>query len=476
LIKKNSLGFTLFVGCLVFASLACSLFTQTRGQTSTPSVQPPALPTETLLPTPTAVVAEIPVQTETPIPTQVVEPEPVPAGEVGVTMVNFYQNFYDSWVVAGTLMNNTDRELSNIEVEVKALDLNGNVLYTEVGYAALYNLAPGESTPFSLGIWEDLPGVTDFSASVVGYNTSDFERALVEIKGERMVQGDGYIYVTGEVVNSNNYPVQVWDVAAAVYDNDGSVVAAGADVVALSYLAPGESGPFRIAMDSPASETELNNDFTLFTNIEVAEPVTSFKLAFLEETLYTDSDGYFHLVGAMKNDSDTNLSISLVAAVYDEAGDILDADSLDLPVYSVAPGELMYYDFDSWNALNGAGDSDSPVYSYKIFTDYGWTWETDTVYATLSTLDGGFKYDPYWGVTFSGQVMNDSGASVEGGAVIIALRDKASGDLLAVGSEYLFDLIPANGKLDYEVLVDVTTDFDPDSFNYEILALGEAPK
>jgi len=207
----------------------------------------------------------------------------------------------------------------------------------------------------------------------------------------------------------------------------------------------------------------------------MTQPLDSFAVSFLEESHYFDSDGDFHLVGELRNDSDLNLSISLVAAYYDPAGLVLDVDRVDLPVFSLAPGEHAFYNFDSWGPLSTSPGAFETASKYLIFVDQGWTWETGSRVVDLAYSDGGFEFDPYWGLVFNGEVINDSGDLVNGGQVVVVTREKESGALLAVGSATLFDEIPAGGRADYEVIVEVGMDFDLSAFQYDLIAMGEVP-
>jgi hypothetical protein len=77
-----------------------------------------------------------------------------------------------------------------------------------------------------------------------------------------------------------------------------------------------------------------------------------YEITVLEEHYYIDSEGNVHLVGVLRNDSDTSLIISLVAGIYDQANNVLDANTVSLALYELAPGGSLAYDFDSWQSLS----------------------------------------------------------------------------------------------------------------------------
>lgn len=464
----------LVVFSLVIGILACSLFTGTPIPTATSEPTLTQIPTNTPV-QPLEIATEVPTQTPPEEDKAAIEVYTVPSGELGVAMVHAYQDEFDSWVVAGLLANNSVRALDDIEIEIRALDLNGVPLYAELVYASLYSLGPGEISPFSAWVWEDLPGVQEFTATIVGFSPSDVEQAEVEIRGTLMSEGEGDVHITGELFNLNDTPIQVSNIAAATFDSGGQLVTAGAKMVAVSYLGPGESGPFRITMDKPADDSITIADFSVYTNAEVSFEEDLYDISYLEVSDYFDSDGDYHLVGALQNNTEANLSISLLAAVFDAAGNVLDADDLDLPVYSIAPGERMFFDFDDWYPLNTVEGLSVQADTYGIQIDHNWTWETDTTYVDLAVTDGGFEYDPYWGLTFTGKVVNNTGVNVNSGEVIVVLRDKVTDGLLAMGYVTLYDGIPAGSSADYEVLVEVASDFDLEGFEFTVFAKGELP-
>jgi len=477
--KKKSIGLVLISTSLVFAILACNFVTGALDPTAPPPPTAIPAPTNTPLP-PIEEQVEEPEDAQ-PEVDQDVEQQPtegyasIAEGELGVIVVKAYQDEWDSWIVVGLVENNTDRAVDNIEIEVEAFDINGNSLYTEVAYGSLYSVASGEVTPFRLWVWEDFPNAQEFTADIVGFSSTELERAAVDLIGVQMTFGESDVYVTGELVNNNEFPLEISDVAFATFDMDGSLITAGADDVSVNYLLPGESGPFRASMDLPGSGAEDIDDYKIYTNVEVGAETDIYSITFLEENGYYDSDGDLHLVGSLQNDSDEYLNISLIAAFYDTAGNVLDASYVDIPLYSLAPGELSYYDFYSWYPLNESEGLADQAETYVIQVDYGWTWDTDTVYQDIPYTDNGYEYDSFWGLTFTGQVTNDTGAILDGGKVMVVLHNIETGELIAMGYETLFDEIPEGGSLDYEVLVEIADDLNMDSFEYTVVAKGELP-
>jgi len=483
--KKHTIRWLVASLSLAFAALACSLITGVLEPTAT--ALPPA-PTSTPLPPPTQTPPPTQEQqaeaTEPAEPTaesegaakEVPEEAAVPEGEMGIVTLSWYQDTFETWHVVGLIMNNTDRAVDNVEVEIEALDAGGNAIYEEITYTALYDIPAGATSPFSLSIWDEIPEMDSFSATIVGQSVTDFDPTEVKVRATRMTFGENSIYVTGELLNSGTTPVEIGDVAVATFDADGTLVTADVSFAAISYLGPGEVGPFRVTMETPQTGAEAITDFRVYTNAEIVDPEDAYTITFLEEDTYFDSSDSFHLIGKLQNDSDVPLNISLVAALYDAEGVVLDVDSLSmLPVSSLAPGESVTYDFSTWSSLNTVEGLADQADNYTVQWDPAWTWEASSMYVDIAFSDEGNEYDSFWGQIFRGQVENDYGEPLDGAVVIVNLYDRETGALWATGHEAIFDEIPDGGSVEYEVTVPVEEGFDIESVDVEIIAKGELP-
>ena len=469
---------------LVLLVIACSVFTGNieTAPTSAPTqaAPTPAPPTQTDPPTQEQ-QAEA---TEPAEPTaenegtakEIPEKATVPEGEMGIVTLSWYQDTFETWHVVGLIMNNTDRAVDNVEVEIEALDAGGNAIYEEITYTALYDIPAGATSPFSLSIWDEIPEMDSFSATIVGQSVTDFDPTEVEVRATRMTLGENSIYVTGELLNSGTTPVEIGDVAVATFDANGTLVTADVSYAAISYLGPGEVGPFRVTMETPQTGAETITDFRVYTNAEIVDPEDAYTVTFLEEDTYFDSSDSFHLIGKLQNDSDVPLNISLVAALYDAEGVVLDADSLSmLPLSSLAPGESVTYDFSTWSSINNVESLADQADSYTVQWDPAWTWEASSMYVDIASSDEGNEYDSFWGQIFRGQVENDYGEPLDGAVVIVNIYDRETGALRATGHDAIFDEIPDGGSVEYEVTVPVEEGFDIESVDVEIIAKGELP-
>ncbi|MBN1665685.1 MAG: hypothetical protein JW862_01300 [Anaerolineales bacterium] len=472
---KRNLKLLLTIASLALMILACGL----GGSSEPTATQPPPKPTETTAPEPT----DIPEPTPEPVvieePTRAPVEEPVAAAnEVSIVAINGYRDEWDSLRIVGLLTNNTSRVVDNIEIEIEVFDANGNSLYVETTYSELYTLAPGETSPFAMWVFEDLPEADTYVATIVGQGSGDVDRAFLDTAGVLVtVDDDGDVNITGTMVNNTGQSVQINSLAAATFDANGNLFTADGYSVAVRHLDPGEDGPFRITITSPEGGAADMAEYELYVDAEYTDESTFYPIDFTDISYYVDAYGYFHMVGEVTNNSDYNLSISLVGAIYDADGNIIDAASTDIPVYGLPPGATSAYDLSYWGPLNyqdGLLDSLGADLPWSVQWDPYWTWESFNEYILLSTANDVNEYNG-WSGEFTGQVVNDSGGAVDGAIVVITLYDSATGAAIAMDYDPIFDEIPAGGTVDYTVYMDLPPDFDFNTVEYYIDVWGELP-
>ena len=466
-------GFALTSLSIAAAMLACSLFTGAPTPTVAPeSPTPESTPTEL----PTIASPQPTIDEAAPTEKNTVDPNaPVPAGELGVFNINVYQDEYDYWYFNALVMNNTDRTVDSIEIEVAAVGATGDILYSETTYPSLYSLTPGEVSPISTWFWdENFTADTQFTAEIVGYSSTEIERSALTFQGTTMSEGGGYLNITGEVLNSSGQPLNINGLAAATFDATGNMIMAGSASADIGYLDPDQTAPFRISLTSPKEGTAVVSDYVLYSDASISETSENYALAFLGKRDYIDTDGFYHLVGEIQNNSSVKLNIRLIAGIYDANDVVLDADTVDLPIYALAPGETISYNFQNWTALNNVSDLAQNSARYTVQWDPGWTWDTQYTYIDLPYSDAGYEYDDFWGLVFKGKVSNNSGGSVSSATIVINIRD-AAGNLLFTDDAGVYEEIPDGGSADYEVTIPIELNFDTTNLIYEIIAKGELP-
>lgn len=134
---------------------------------------------------------------------------------------------------------------------------DGSLVDVGVGWLPLTFLNPGQSVPYDLSwfsmvenIAAQAAQVTEARVRVAWTLPSPFQGIPLTTRNETWERSDEYWYIQGEVVNTSGRPlVEYTDVVVALYDEQGRLVAAGADVTKL--LAPAEVEPYHVLVRLP---------------------------------------------------------------------------------------------------------------------------------------------------------------------------------------------------------------------------------
>lgn len=451
----------------VFTLLACNLGSGSSTETTpVPPTDVPAVPTSA------------------PEPTQAPEPTAVPtaadlpttsSGELEMLMVNSFKDSFDTWNIVGLVKNNSSRFVDNIEIEVEIFDADGNSLFLDIAYADLYNIGPGEISPFSYYVYEDLPTADNYEARIVGSSTADLERAVPDVLNTKLTIDEyGDFHVTGELLNNTDRPILINSLAAATFGSDGLVHTADSYSVAIRYLDPGDVGPFRVSMAGEGETDGEINDFEIYVDAEFSDPITPYDIFIGDAIYYLDTLDDLHLIGEVTNNADLPLNLTLVAGIYDASGVVLDAASTTLSLSAIQAGEILPYDFEFWGPMNYDPSVVDLADSYTIQVDGYWTWDSTIELIDISTQNDTNTFDDFGG-EFNGQIVNDSGGPLAYVTVLVYLRDLETGEVIATDYDFIYEEIAAGGVADYTVYLSIYDGFDPTTAEYYIVAKGEKP-
>jgi archaellin len=103
-----------------------------------------------------------------------------------------------------------------------------------------------------------------------------------------------------------------------------------------------------------------------------------------------------------------------------------------------------------------------------------WTWASSSEYVNLTTQNDINIVDEFQ-VTFTCEVLNDSGDEIESATVIVSLYDLQTGKLVATGYVAIYEPINPNASAAYEVWINTPADFDISTVEYTIAAKGDLP-
>lgn len=474
---------------LVLATLACG---GSAPKTATPAPVPTeaAVPTDVPLDTPVAVATDVAltpdVSDATPVAAPTLDTSSFPKGVVVIDK-SAYTDSSGYYNVVGQVLNNTDSAITNVSLTVSVTDASGKTLLTDSDKKPietdsfspmLYNLAPGEASPFNYYVrLDDNQKVGAFDVKVASQDNTDLERASVQVQNAALfTDTDGDLHYSGELVNMSDKPVKVDSLAAAVLDQNGAVLVAASTSTVSEYLKPaGDSAgmdrtPFTVYMGGPVANIAKGQ---AYVDAKVTDPEDERDVTVTVDNAYADGSGGFHLVGTVTNNGTETLTANVVAGLYGADHIVLDAESTGTSLY-LTPGVGVPFDLSSFSSLNFDPDRIKLVDTYTVQIDPYWTFPASSDIVTLKGSEP--KLSPAGGgpAEYTGTVTNDSGKALSSETVVIAALD-AQGKVVGVGIDGIFpdgDSI-ANGHTDpYTVDIYFSQDVDTSKLTLSVLVQG----
>jgi hypothetical protein len=448
----------------------------------------PASPTVTEAPSPTQPLAT---QTSRPTskPPQNTQPaQTQPANQTGLHIVG-YSNYTDSsgdFHIVGEIKNADTKALNQMELTVEVKDAsgksllkdsNGNNVASLTISPSLDNLAPGESSPFEFNLSSDAGKPDTFTVKVTGQNTSSVQRPNIQVTNTQMVpSGNGSFYITGEIINLDDKPVEVHNLAGAMLDSAGQVVSTSLSYDYSAYLEPAGNSdeldrtPFIITLDDPGSSPSKWNTYL---DAEAVDPIDEYDVSVKIANNYLDENKSVHLVGTVTNDSNVVLNTLIVAGLYAADGTVLDAYATRTPV-NVGPGETVPFDISTFSNVNNNSDQANQVDNFSVQIDSYNTFESSIENVLLQTTnDTVAKNGSTW--TVSGQVKNTSQKNLSSETVVVMVYD-ASGALMAVSWDDLFpkgDYYASGDVAPYTVDINFDPGADTSGYTFKTLVKGD---
>jgi hypothetical protein len=474
--KNRNYWLYVWIAVLAFAVLSCQALSQaTPTNTPRPSKTPRPEATEVLV-TEEFIVEPTEATLKDVKPTKESNQKPPADGEVNVLQLKAYDDS-GSWVLFGLVENTTSSALTNIDIEIQGLNDSGQAVYTTTTYTSLYTLEPGEVSPFSTYIYEEVPGIKDFDAVIIGYEETDYTPPQVETSGLMVTQDDtGYYHITGEILNTDSQSIVIYPIVAALYDSAGNLISVDTSYDMLSTIDPGEKSAFRTSPTYlPGVDKPELDSYEIFLDADFFEP-TSYDVTFGSITDYVD-DFYnsFHMVGEITNNSDQILTLKLVGTIYDSQKQVIDVSTTDLVFFTFEPGETLPFDFRYWGPLNSTADPYSQAADYLIQVDWYGSGTSYFESYPLTTSDVTTVIDEYNLVVYSGKVNNESGVDVTSTTIVIAVYDKNSGKMLGMDYTFLYDSIPNGSSADFTISIPLKSGWDINAIEYKVFAKAIKP-
>jgi hypothetical protein len=241
--------------------------------------------------------------------------------------------------VVGHVVNGTDANQRWIKVACSFYDDGGALAAVEQAPAYIDTLLPGEQAPFKISLWEPPPGIDTYAVSATGQETSEgpfVDIAFVQESG--IVEGRD-LTIIGEVMNRGQVPASQARVAAAIYDERGTMVDAAFTYARQEVMLPGDTAPFKLFIaetGAPPARYELiayaaragDDEVRRMADVEVE----SFRS-------YTTPLDELVLVGEVTNVGRQHaVFVKVVASFYNEHGALLAVEWSYVWADVLAPG------------------------------------------------------------------------------------------------------------------------------------------
>jgi len=464
--NRKAVFLSTFVAVLVLADLACGT-SPTVTQTPPPATQAVTQPP--------------------PLATQAVTQPPTATSELTIASTFAFTDEWGEYHVVGELQNGTDRVLSSIELTIEIKDASGNSLLKDDNsnvvpsltfQPLLYTLAPGEASPFEYYLSVDAGQPATYNVTITGQQTGQADRANVTVENDQLVDdGQGTLYLSGELVNLSSQWAHINTLAGAALDNNDVVMSTDWTSTYTTELAPTgdqeerDRTPFVISFPSPSGVEAAQ--WVIYVDADVVDAPTEYPIQSELPNNYFDSWGDFHIVALLTNTGSDNLNTIVVAGLYADDNTVLDADWSFVPIV-LSPGESVPVDISAFSSVNYSDTQAGRVSTFTVQTDpYSTYPSTYEVVALTTKNDQVQKNSDSW--TITGDVTNTSSQKLSSETVIVAIYD-GQGKLVATDYTYISptgDSIASGETNSYEVTIYLDPDVDATDFTFQTIVQGD---
>jgi hypothetical protein len=404
---------------------------------------------------------------------------------VVISSTNAFIDSYGTYHVVGEVFNNSNAVVSSIELTIEIKDASGNSLIKDdsgnitanaKASPLLYTLAPGEGSPFEYS-YETTEGTPEsFNVAISGQQTGTAKRATLNTENVQLVDdGQGWYYLTGELVNTGSQWAHINSLAGAVLNDSNQILSADWTASYATEVAPAgdasgrDRTPFQINFPNPGGATKWH----VYMDADVTDSVIDYPLGVSVSNTYFDQYGSFHVVGWLANNSDKLLDSLVVAGIYGADKTVLDSSYSFIPI-PIKPGASAAFSVSSFSSINYNPNQASLVSTTSIQADPWFTSpptnDSVDLAATGETIS---KTDSTW--TFDGSVINTSDKNLSGATVVVMIMD-AQNKLIAM--EYTSisptgDAIAQGDTNPYSVSVYLDPAANSSSFTTSTVVIGD---
>jgi len=387
--------------------------------------------------------------------------------------------------VAGAVQNNSDIDITNVQLTLEVKDASGKSLLQDTSGNSVDSLAitpfftvltPGEVSPFDYYMDTKSGTPASYNLSVTGHAQGSTTRANVVVSNvQTFTDNLGTTYIVGELVNQGSTAAQVKTLSGALVDASGKVLAANNSLNLVEYLGPSGSanntdrGPFEIAIDGPVSNVA---NFVTYVEANTTDTESQVPVDITYTNGYTDAMGGYHLVGTVTNKSNTSIHFAIQGGLYAADKTVLDANYVF--VGPMASGTTLPFDIAIWSVVDYVASAAEKVSSYTMQVDPSWVntepapLDNLTASNVTTTTKSGNEWD------FTGQVTNDSSDALDSEDVYIGIYD-AQGNLIGATSTVISptgDSIATGSTDSFSAYVSLAPSVDLSILSYKITVIG----
>lgn len=344
--------------------------------------------------------------------------------------------------VIGEVENTGQVPLRPVEIACAFYDAAGATLAERETRALVDILYPGERAPFKLSLLSPPPAIASYAVSARGAATNETPLTGIAFVQDQATMDEDDMTIVGEIVNNGEQPAYRVSIAATILDGSGALIDVGAARAERTLLLPGESSPFKIYVGDAGG---MPDHYALIAYGERASPEAIAAAAQIEldsAVRCPAGDDRLVLCGEVTNRSTDNATyVKAIAAYYDAAGNVIDADWSYVWANVLAPGERSPF------AIS--------LYPVPVEVAHWFIWvqgeRTDqpaedglAIEGLRSTVDGGDL------ARFEGQVRNGGPAPMTAIEVAITLYD-GDGEVTSVYWTQLDDDLAPNATTPFEI-------------------------
>jgi hypothetical protein len=399
-----------------------------------------------------------------------IEERDLTGDEIVIESVNAYQDLFGEWIITGLIRNVSDFPVGNVILQVQFFDASGSTIYESTFVEAASGLVAGEGLPFRFLSMQQLATMDRFEVSIV--ELSPFSKDVVSVltHGVNMAfRENDLIQVMGEIENPSDQPILVDRVVASIKNKAGELLSAESCDVCVRYLEPGERGPFRVLFYGTPTAFDYSVYISAVPSVALAEDQTEFLEA---SRMFTDSLGWFHILGEVRNNGVDRWMVSLLSTIYGPDGDVLDVSATEVSPMVLASGDTGYFDL-RFGVPSLEPQGPPQVDLWKIQTDRMQTGPIDEnvelIPLTTSVVSEQFSDGR---AAIEGIIVNDSGEEIQATFVTVLIRDQQSDKIIGLG-EYSDDSdISPGGEINFTEIIDFDVQVADANIQVTLIATG----